>query len=220
MLANLSEKCKQEYKSEQIVLLTVFDTVRQTRFGWGLIPCTKKCTARAGGNIWDKPVKEIYKSKDRGGGQAGERDVTALAPHHISTVYSLHIPPWNRSLLLRVWSSPSAQPSHLFLPSQPPVSISAISWVLHVCKCVNEASLSWPLYPVSHVLAPHLLRCFTKHAWLGKVHSQPSNALMSPWEDYYRHISPEREVHAQPALLSTSHTNTHPHAYTQNIPFN
>lgn len=53
----------------------------------------EKHTARAGGGALDKPVKEIYESKDRGGGQAGEHDVTALPPHHISTVYSLHIPP-------------------------------------------------------------------------------------------------------------------------------
>lgn len=40
-----------------------------------------------------KEYREIYESEDRGGGQAAEPDVTALPPHHISTVYSLHIPP-------------------------------------------------------------------------------------------------------------------------------
>lgn len=57
------------------------------------MPGPNKCTDGAGCNIRDKPVKEIYKSKDSGGGQGEERDATALLSCHISTVYSLHIPP-------------------------------------------------------------------------------------------------------------------------------
>lgn len=158
----------------------------------GSIPSSKNFTGRAGATAGDKPVKKIYESKDRGGGQTTEHDVTALQPRHISTVYSLHIPPWNRPLVLRIQNNPPALSLCLYLCCD----LSAALLCLRVYVCVwMRPLLSRPACPATRVLALHLLQCFTKHAWLGKVHSQPSNGLMSPWEDYNRHISPEREAH-------------------------
>lgn len=65
-----------------------------TRKYWGSIRSPKWYTARARGAVWNKPMNEIYESKDRGGGQAGEHDVTALPTLHISRLqcilYTFH----------------------------------------------------------------------------------------------------------------------------------
>lgn len=125
-------------------------SVPQTHFCWYQTSSDVQSPARAGGIAWDKPVKEIYESKDRGGGHAGEHDVTALPPQHISTVYSLHIPPWNRSLVLRIRSPPPARPlisASLYLSLSPSLLWPECCVCLCVCVWMRPHCLGWLAQP-------------------------------------------------------------------------